>query len=97
MLFAFTAHDRPGCLELRKTTRPAHLNYWKQFGAALRCGGPLLDDQGNPKGSILIFEAKDRREAEDMSAADPYATAGLFATTALDPFRLVFHDGEMVG
>ncbi|HET9146968.1 MAG TPA: YciI family protein [Acetobacteraceae bacterium] len=97
MLFVFTGQDRPGCLELRKATRPAHLDYWKQFGPALRFGGPLLDDLGNPKGSILIFEARDRRQAEDMSSADPYATAGLFATASLDLFRLVFRDGEMVG
>ena len=97
MLFVFTGQDRPGCLELRKATRNAHLDYWKQFGAALRFGGPVLDEQGIPKGSILIFEAKHRREAEDMSSADPYATAGLFATASLDQFRLVFQDGEMVG
>lgn len=97
MLFVFTAHDRLGKLDLRKTTRPAHLDYWKKFGAALRFGGPLLDREGNPKGSILIFDAGDHVEAEDISAADPYATAGLFATTSLEPFRLVFHDGELLG
>ena len=97
MLFALTAYDKPDGLELRRATRAAHLDYWKALGAAITCGGPLLGPSGDPVGSLLIFEAADRDAAEGMAAADPYVKAGVFATTAIHPFRLVFRDGELLG
>ena len=35
--------------------------------------------------------------AEAFAAADPYAFAEVFASTTVEPFRLVFKDGAKVG
>ena len=39
----------------------------------------------------------DRAAAEAFAAADPYAFAEVFASTTVEPFRLVFKDGAKVG
>ena len=97
MLFALTAYDHPNSLDLRRATRATHLDYWKALGAAVNFGGPLLGPSGDPVGSILIFAAGDQDAAEAIAAADPYVKAGLFATTAIHPFRTVFRDGAFLG
>lgn len=97
MLFALTAYDKPDSLELRRSTRAAHLDYWKTFGAAVEYGGPLLGPSGDPAGSLLVFAADDQNAAEAIAAADPYVKAGLFAATAIHPFRVVFRDGVLLG
>jgi uncharacterized protein YciI len=97
MLFALTAYDKPGSLDLRRATRDEHLDYWKTFGAGVSYGGPLLGPSGDPVGSVLIFTADDQNAAEAIAAADPYVKAGLFATTAIHPFREVFRAGTFLG
>jgi uncharacterized protein YciI len=48
MLFAITCTDKPGGLDLRMATRPAHLEHLKAHEAALVLVGPLLDPAGQP-------------------------------------------------
>ena len=97
MLFAIICTDRPASLDTRLATRPAHLAYLQTYADKLIQGGPLLDTEGRPCGSLLIIEVKDRAEAEGFAAGDPYAKAGLFESTVIRPFRAVFRDGEQVG
>ena len=98
MKFILIAHDKEGALEIRKSTRPAHLAYWQnQIGASLSYGGPLLGADGNPFGSILVVEAPSEAEARAIFEADPYVTAGLFEMTSVSAFRHVFTDGKIVG
>lgn len=97
MLFALTAHDRPDSLELRRATRATHLDYWKRRETPPNYGGPVLGPSGDPVGSILIFEAADQNAAEAIAAADPYVKVGLFAATSIQPFRVVFRDGVLLG
>ncbi|WP_372622888.1 YciI family protein [Falsiroseomonas sp.] len=94
MLFAITCTDKPGALELRMATRPAHLEHLKAHEAALVLVGPLLDPAGQPCGSLLVVEAADRAAAEALAAGDPYAKAGLFESVVVRPFRTVFKDGK---
>jgi uncharacterized protein YciI len=84
-LFHFLGLDKPGALQLRIDTRPAHIAYVKNF---VRLGGPLLDDAGQPMGSAMILEAESLEDARTKLAADPYAKAGLFRATELRPWRL---------
>lgn len=93
MQFILIAHDRPASLALRKQVRPDHLAYLTTIAASIVFGGPMLDEQGNPCGSMIVYEAADRAAAEALIAADPYTTAGLFGTTTLNPFRTVVRDG----
>ncbi|APT58846.1 YciI family protein [Roseomonas gilardii subsp. gilardii] len=97
MLFAIRCEDKPDALEKRMETRPAHLNWLESHQKDLLLVGPLLDGEGKPKGSLLVVEMPDRAAAEAFAAADPYAFAGVFASTTVEPFRLVFKDGAKVG
>ena len=96
MLFAITCADRPASLDLRLATRPAHLAFLATCAGRVVHGGPMLDTEGRPCGSLLLIEAEDRAAAEGFAASDPYAKAGLFESTIIRPFRTVLKDGEMV-
>ena len=96
MLFMLICTDRPGGLDLRMATRPAHLAYLETEAARIMSGGAMLDPEGKPCGSLLVIEAADRTEAEAFAAGDPYAKAGLFESTVIRPYRMVFRDGQMI-
>jgi uncharacterized protein YciI len=96
MLFTLICIDRPGGLDLRMATRPAHLAYLEGEAHRIVSGGAMLDAEGRPGGSLLVIEAKDRAEVEAFAAADPYAKAGLFESTLIRPFRQVFKDGRKI-
>ena len=97
MLFAVMCADRPASLDLRLATRAAHIAYLTTYADRLVHGGPLLDAEGRPCGSLLLIDVEDRAAAEGFAASDPYAKAGLFESTVIRPFRAVFRDGELVG
>ena len=88
--FAIHCIDKPHGAELRAETRPAHLDHIRSLGDRVLVGGPLLDGEGNPIGSLLVIEFADRREAIGFAADDPYARAGLFASVAVTSWRQVF-------
>jgi uncharacterized protein len=87
MLFVITAFDRPGALELRMQIRPAHLDYLKSQRARIKLGGPLLNDQEQPVGSLLIIEAEDRNAAEAFADGDPYRRQGVFERVEIRAWR----------
>ena len=97
MLFAVVCTDRPASLDLRLATRAAHIAYLTTYADRVVHGGPLLDADGRPCGSLLLIEVGDRAAAEGFAASDPYARAGLFESTVIRPFRSVLRDGEFVG
>lgn len=91
MLFVIHAVDKPGSLELRLKTRAAHLDYLTAAGDSVIAAGPTLTEDGaGMTGSVLIIEAADRAGAEAFARNDPYAKAGLFASTTIMPWRKVF-------
>lgn len=94
MLFAILCTDRPGGLDLRLATRPAHLAFLTTYQTLIVHGGPTLDLDGRPCGSLLLIDVEDRAAAEGFAAQDPYAKAGLFESTVIRAFRTVFKDGE---
>ena len=96
MFYALICKDKPGSLELRMATRPPHVEYLKSLEAkgVLKMAGPLLGDDEKPIGSLLVVEAADKSEAEAVAAGDPYALAGLFATTEIRAFNWVFGKPE---
>ena len=96
MLFAIICTDRPGGLETRMAARPTHLEWLEAQVAAVFSGGALLDPEGKPRGSLIVIEAADQVAAEAFARADPYAQAGLFESTVIRPYRLVFKDGAKV-
>jgi uncharacterized protein YciI len=88
MLFVATCIDQPNSMELRLSTRPAHLAYLTGLGARVKAGGALLSsDRQSVVGSMLILEGADEAVIEKLLADDPYAQAGLFASVDVKPWR----------
>jgi uncharacterized protein YciI len=94
MLFAVINTDRPGQLDLRLANRPAHLEFLDANVSKLVHGGATLDAEGKPAGSLLIVEAENIADVQALTAADPYAKAGLFESSVVRPFREVYRDGR---
>lgn len=89
-LFVLLCVDKPKSLDLRMANREAHLAYLGARRESLKLGGPLLDEQGDMAGSMLIIDVADHAAAEAFSAGDPYRQAGLFERIELKPFKATF-------
>lgn len=96
MLFAFVCKDKPGHLNVRMDTRPAHVDHLNALNAAgtLKMAGPFLDSDGKPSGSLVIVEAETIEAARAIADADPYAKAGLFESVEVQAFNWVFNKPE---
>ena len=88
MLIALIARDKAGALDVRKANRDAHLAYIESTGVVEQAG-PLLDDEDQMIGSLLVLNVKDMGVAQDWADNDPYAKAGLFETVDLIPWKRV--------
>ncbi|WP_292287261.1 YciI family protein [Marivita sp.] len=88
MLIALMARDKTGALETRKANRDAHLAYIDATGVVEQAG-PLLDDDGQMIGSLVILDVKDMSAARDWADNDPYAKAGLFENVNLVAWKRV--------
>lgn len=87
MIFAIICTDKADGLEIRKSNRPAHLEYLKSIGEALKGAGPFVGVDGSPNGSMLIVEMADLSVAESFAGNDPYAIAGLFENVDIRPWN----------
>ena len=87
-LYALICIDHKGSLELRQKTREDHLAYARAPGSPVKIAGAVLDEHGQPEGSLLILDCESQAAAEAFAAADPYARAGLFSSVSVKPWRL---------
>ncbi|SCB45977.1 YciI-like protein [Rhizobium multihospitium] len=96
MLFAFVCKDKPGHLNVRMETRPAHVEHLNKLNAegTLKMAGPFLDEEGKPNGSLVIVEAESVEAAVAIADSDPYTKAGLFESVEVKPFNWVFNKPE---
>ncbi|TCR89992.1 YciI-like protein [Rhizobium sp. BK376] len=96
MLFAFVCKDKPGHLQVRMDTRPAHVEHLNKLNAegTLKMAGPFLDAEGKPNGSLVIVNADSIEAAKALADADPYTKAGLFESVEIKPFNWVFNNPE---
>lgn len=95
MQFILIAHDRADGLALRKQVRPEHLAYLETIKGSIVFGGPMIGADGNPCGSMIVYEAADRTAVEALIANDPYTKADLFGHTEINSFRTVVHGGTV--
>jgi hypothetical protein len=89
MFFGIVGTDKPGRGARRAKIRPAHIDYLKPFAGRMFAAGPLFDDSGNAIGSLLIIDFPDRATAEEFTANDPYAQAGLFESVVIRAWKKV--------
>ena len=80
-LFVLIGRDGPDGLALRKRHRDAHLaNLQPQVDAGrVRFAGPIRTEDGDPSGSVVVFEAADLGAARAFAESDPYVIEGIFA------------------
>ncbi|WP_292534277.1 YciI family protein [Methylocystis sp.] len=88
MLFVAICLDKPDHVDLRLSTRAAHLAFLEKHAARVKLGGPFLDGE-TPIGSMLILDCEDEAAARALLGEDPYALAGLFASVELKPWKRV--------
>jgi uncharacterized protein YciI len=86
--FALMCFDKPGALPIRQANREAHLAYLKSLNLH-RYGGPLLDENDEACGSLVVIEAEDLAAAQAFAAGDPYAKAGLFERVEIRGLRAI--------
>jgi len=88
MRYALMTTDKPGALQTRMDNRDAHLAYIAATGV-VEMAGPVLDDDGNMCGSLIILEVADMEAAQDWAENDPYAKAGLFSDVRIQAWKKV--------
>lgn len=94
MLVMILGRDHPDSLERRLAARPAHLQRMQPLVAAGRVliAGPLLSSDApdaHPEGSLIVAEFDALETAQSWADADPYVTAGVYASVEVRPFRQV--------
>jgi uncharacterized protein len=95
MLYVIIGEDRPGSLEQRLASRPAHLARLQalQAEARLILAGPCpAIDSPDPgpagfSGSIIIAEFPSLAEARAWADVDPYIATGVYEKVTVKPFK----------
>ncbi|SFZ86855.1 hypothetical protein SAMN02983003_4050 [Devosia enhydra] len=87
--FCVHAIDRPGRLADRQRLRESHRARLRvhDHPVVVRIGGPLLGDDGEMMGSMLVIEAATRTAVEAYLAGDPYVVEDLFASVTISGFN----------
>ena len=90
--FILIGHDISEGAEKRKRHRPSHIQGIESLETAERIhfAGPMLDAEGEPMGSVILFEARDLEEARGIAARDPYVCEGVFERHEVREVRQVF-------
>lgn len=98
MLYAIIATDAPNSLELRKQSRPAHLERLRALqdeGHLVIAGPHPAIDAEDPAdagftGSLIVAEFPSQSAAIAWAEADPYRSAGVYSQVIVKPFKKVF-------
>jgi len=89
LLLAYDGTDE-GAAARRAEARPVHLekiSVLKKNGEIL-FGGAILDENGNMKGSMVVYEAPDRNALDELLKDEPYINSGVWKKIEILPFRL---------
>jgi uncharacterized protein YciI len=86
--FILTCIDKKNGLEARMAAREAHLTYARGQAEVVKLGGPLLDDDGQMAGSVLVIEVADKTAAQAFADNDPYWLAGVFESVDIRAFKI---------
>ncbi len=97
MLYAIICEDAENSLELRKQTRPAHIERLQRLieeGRLILAGPHPAIDNEDPgpagfTGSLIIAEFASLEAAEAWAGEDPYLAAGVYRKVAVKPFKQV--------
>jgi uncharacterized protein YciI len=98
MLYAIIAQDVENSLQDRLAARPEHLarlTTLQDQGRLILAGPHPSIDSEDPgeagfSGSLVVAEFESLLEAKAWADADPYITAGVYASVTVKPFKQVF-------
>ena len=98
MLYMIVGEDRPNSLADRLAARPAHvarLQALQDQGRLILAGPCPAIDSPDPgpagfSGSLIVAEFASLEVAKTWADADPYMTAGVYATVSVKPFKKVW-------
>lgn len=96
MWYAITGTDRKDSLDARTAARPAHLARLEALRdqGRLRLAGPFpaidAEDPGPAgfTGSLIVAEFASLPDAQAWADADPYVSAGVYASVEVRPLRI---------
>lgn len=94
MEFVLYCLDKAGHAAQRTQLRTAHLAYAAGRQSAFRFGGPLLDDRGQPVGSLMILDLPDRAALDAHMQGDPFFSQGLFEAVTIWATRQVMPERD---
>ncbi len=98
MLYMIQGDDAPDSLDARLAARPEHLarlQALRDAGRLILAGPCPAIDSPDPgpagfSGSLIVAEFPSLEAAHEWADADPYVTAGVYASVDVRPFRQVF-------
>jgi len=93
LLLGYDGTD-PGASQRRLDSRTQHLEriaVMKKKGEFL-FGGAMLDEKGQMKGSMVVYEFPDRESLDRCLKDEPYILNGVWQKVEIRPFRLVATD-----
>ena len=93
LLIAFDGTDADA-LERRLKVREDHLkniSVLKQRGE-FKCGGAILNDDGNMIGSMIVYDYPDRQSLDASLQNELYFTEGVWKSIEIRPFRIAKTD-----
>ena len=83
MDFILYCLDKPDRADIRRLVRAAHLEYVAGRQEVFRYGGPLVDEHGRTRGSLMIVSVPDRAALERHMRGDPFFSADLFESVTV--------------
>ena len=89
MTYLVTCYDKKDSLNLRLSTREKHLKYLNKFKKKIMLAGPILDENKNPIGTVLILYFDDLEQVNDFLKNDPYTQVQLFKKISILEFKKV--------
>lgn len=87
MEFVLHCLDRDDGGQAREAARAAHLADIVDKQHLFVYGGPLLGDDGEPRGSLLVLRLPDRAALDEYMGGDPYFRGNVFASVIIWPSR----------
>ena len=97
MQFIITAYDGDNMLEKRMAVRPRHLEGMAALSDHIVCAGGLIDEDGKPKGSVLVVDFDDRAALDEYLNNEPYVLEHVWERVEVEAMNVVILDGRKVG
>lgn len=95
MYFAIQCVLAKNVNDKRLALRPTHLKYLQANKEHIFCGGPTINQKGEPETMLIILNAPDLSAAEVFIQAEPYNQSGVFEQVTIREWRQVLPEVEV--